>query len=268
MALEHINTALTYKTGKSSLKLLLLCIANLANAVDGSFYPSIDYLVERTEQNRKTIISGLQELERQGVIKDTGRRTGATNQIIVYQFCLNDTENGTVPETEQYQKVPAKSTKNGRKESQKRYTDTVEETVAIETVAITPLPPKEKTDAVSDVFDHWKQTMRSPRSRLDDKRKRLISTWLRTYTADELKQAITGCSYTPHNMGDNPRNEKYNSIELILRDASHIERFMHNAENPPVRKADDILNRIRTPVEEAVCIDITPNKETQCLKIL
>jgi len=35
-------------------------------------------------------------------------------------------------------------------------------------------------------------------------------------------------------MGDNDRGQRYDSIELIFRDESQIERFMNNHQNPPV----------------------------------
>jgi len=102
------------------------------------------------------------------------------------------------------------------------------------------------------VFDHWKITMNHPKSVFDDKRKKLISTWVKAgYTETDLISAITGCSLTPHNMGKNDRNERYDSLELILRDASHIDRFMKNAISPPMadtkltgngKKAEQVIN--------------------------
>ncbi len=70
--------------------------------------------------------------------------------------------------------------------------------------------------------------MNSPRSVLDDKRRRLIAKALKTYSPADVCKAIRGCSKTPHNMGQNERNTVYNGLDLILRDADHIERFMRN----------------------------------------
>ena len=44
-------------------------------------------------------------------------------------------------------------------------------------------------------------------------------------------------SLTPFNMGDNEHGRVYDSIELILRDAEHIEKFMEHADNPPKRSS-------------------------------
>lgn len=111
---------------------------------------------------------------------------------------------------------------------------------------ISPVAKLEET-VVERIFEHWKKTMKSPWSKMSDKRRALIRKWLKTYSPDDLMMAITGCSLTAHNMGDNDRGQRYNSIELILRDAEHIERFIANSINPPRKKssgfADYFANR-------------------------
>ena len=84
------------------------------------------------------------------------------------------------------------------------------------------------------VFDYWRKAMESPRSKLDAKRTKTIKAALKWgYTPEQLCKAIDGCRVTPHNMGINDRGEKYNGIDLILRNADQIDRFMRNADNPP-----------------------------------
>jgi len=97
-----------------------------------------------------------------------------------------------------------------------------------------------KHDHAQDVFKFWQETMSHHKAAYDDKRKALIRKQLKHYSADDLKKAIHGCSLTPHNMGDNDRGEKYDSIELILREAKQIDRFMANADNPPAGKVTTI----------------------------
>ncbi|WP_454677479.1 hypothetical protein [Achromobacter marplatensis] len=71
--------------------------------------------------------------------------------------------------------------------------------------------------------------MNSPRSVLDEKRRKVIRRALKEgHSADDLRRAIRGCSKTPHNMGQNDRREKYNGIDLILRSADQIDRFIAN----------------------------------------
>lgn len=85
-----------------------------------------------------------------------------------------------------------------------------------------------------EVFKHWQTTMKHPKAKLDKKRRSRIETAFKIgYSMEELKQAINGCLNTPFNQGKNDRGQCYDDIELILRDASHIDRFIHNATNPP-----------------------------------
>lgn len=83
-------------------------------------------------------------------------------------------------------------------------------------------------DAVKTIFAFWQKVMDSPKSVLDDKRKRVITKALKGYTPADICIAIRGCSKTPHNMGQNAQNTKYNGLDLILRDADHIDRFIRN----------------------------------------
>jgi hypothetical protein len=68
--------------------------------------------------------------------------------------------------------------------------------------------------------------MQSPKSAMDAKRKKLITDALKNYTPADICKAIRGCSKSPHNMGQNNRNTKFNGINLILRDAEHIDYFI------------------------------------------
>lgn len=89
-------------------------------------------------------------------------------------------------------------------------------------------------DNLAAVFNHWKITLQHPNAVLDEKRKKLIRTALKMgYSAAQLCDAITGCSYTPHNIGDNDRGQRYDGLHVILRDADQIDRFIRNATSPP-----------------------------------
>lgn len=45
------------------------------------------------------------------------------------------------------------------------------------------------------------------------------------YGVELCKQAILGCSLSNWHMGQNPGGKKYNSLELIFRNADNVERF-------------------------------------------
>lgn len=109
---------------KPAQKLLLLSLADRVGE-NMECYPSIKRLELDTGLNRKTIISHLKQMCEDGLIADTEKRMGSTQQVKVYKMTLvekreesNSPKNGTVP------LLPPKGPKNGTpKESQKRYSE-------------------------------------------------------------------------------------------------------------------------------------------------
>jgi hypothetical protein len=97
----------------------------------------------------------------------------------------------------------------------------------------------EAQQQIENIFEHWKVLMDHPNAKLDEKRKSIIRKALKFgYSVSDLCQAIAGCSYTPHNMGDNDRGQRFDGLHVILRDADQIDRFIHNCKYPPRRQTD------------------------------
>lgn len=112
----------------------------------------------------------------------------------------------------------------------------------ISKVRATHLSPNYE-NLIDEIFKYWQQVMNHPKAKLDTKRARRILAALKLgFTVEQLKKAIDGCAVTPHNMGSNKQGKKYDDIELICRDASHIERFIQNA--------DDILPETSKQVKQ------------------
>jgi hypothetical protein len=130
-------------------------------------------------------------------------------------------------------------------------------------------------DSIAAVFDHWKSAMQHPKSNLDCKRKALIRKALQFgYGVEQLCDAITGCSRTPHNTGDNEQGQRYDGLHIILRDADQIDRFIGNCHSPPKRltEADQRLHtnlNVAKKWADNKCnesADITrKNEEERCL---
>ena len=84
------------------------------------------------------------------------------------------------------------------------------------------------SEDIQQVFDHWVTVCR-PTHRvqpvLSEKRRRKIAEAIRLYGTETCIQAIDGITYSDFHMGANNRGKKYDDIELVLRDAEHIERF-------------------------------------------
>lgn len=107
----------------------------------------------------------------------------------------------------------------------------------------TPAPPAVVAGAQPDrrkpengaqrVFEHWRQKLR-PKAVFDQKRRTKVEARLKEgYSVEDLCRAVDGCAQTPHNMGQNDRGERYDDLELICRDAAHVDRFMRNAGSTP-----------------------------------
>lgn len=89
-------------------------------------------------------------------------------------------------------------------------------------------------ELVRSVFDLWVDTHRRPKEgkpkgippRLDAKREAIIRKAIEMYDGpDAARAAILGCRLSDFHQGNNPRRKKYDELELILRDAKHIEMF-------------------------------------------
>lgn len=90
-----------------------------------------------------------------------------------------------------------------------------------------PTTPSEG-DQIRAVFGHWLAVMRrNPKTtKLDAKREGKIRARLREgRTVEDLCRAIDGCRASSWHMGDNPDGKRHDDVELICRDAAHVERF-------------------------------------------
>ncbi|MBX4388478.1 helix-turn-helix domain-containing protein [Mycobacterium tuberculosis] len=91
MSWETQSWAAKQRPGSASAKLVLLGLASCADQNHCAF-PSIQWLCDFSDLNRKTVIAALQRLE-EGMfplITDTGDRRGRTGQVKVYQLAVNE----------------------------------------------------------------------------------------------------------------------------------------------------------------------------------
>lgn len=106
---------------------------------------------------------------------------------------------------------------------------------------------KEKSAKANEpvlIFEYWKEVMKKTNSaQFTAGRLKAVKARLKDgYTVEQIKQAIKGCSLTPHNMGQNDNGKLYDCLSLICRSGEHLERFSGNAEqlttdnNPPPTK--------------------------------
>jgi hypothetical protein len=98
------------------------------------------------------------------------------------------------------------------------------------------------------VFDHWKQVMGKPRAKLDAKRSKAIAARLADgYDVEALCRAIDGCKASSWHMGVNDRGTRFDDLELICRDAAHVDRFLTiAAEGDPMPMSPTMAHNART----------------------
>ena len=91
------------------------------------------------------------------------------------------------------------------------------------------VPDVEGEDLVEALFGHWVAVMREgrrgPKPAFTPKRRKLLAQWFDYYDLPTLMAAVDGCALSDFHMGNNSRGRRYDSLELIFRDAEHIERF-------------------------------------------
>lgn len=85
--------------------------------------------------------------------------------------------------------------------------------------------------AISSIWDHYVTTMwvKGRKPVFTPEREALIRRSIVRHGIADVKAAISGCANSDWHMGSNPQGKKYNSIELILRNAQKIEFFIEYA---------------------------------------
>jgi biotin operon repressor len=235
MGIKALNWALEVQGIKSGQKLVLLVLANWANDITGQCWPCVETVAEKCCLSRASVIENIQKLIELGLAASQKQHdTRGYRRANLYSLNLHLSPDFLLRKNE------SQSPENLRRDFECQSPES--ECAKVQNLdgnIINPkkeplLEPKDKRSTEEKIFDYWKITMGHPNAKFDPKRKQRIKTALGYgYTLEQLCEAITGCSLTPHNMGHNDRNERYDSIELILRDGAHIDRFIYNAKNPP-----------------------------------
>lgn len=104
-------------------------------------------------------------------------------------------------------------------------TETEDGVPTVVPLALVPAAPT-PVDRVDAVFAAWiESTHRTARTVLSPKRRRLIKLALDAYPIEDVLDAVRGWQFSEFHAGQNPGHKVFDDIELILRDAEHVERF-------------------------------------------
>jgi len=110
-----------------------------------------------------------------------------------------------------------------------------------------PLPTSSEADRLDDVeevFAYWQSTLKHPRAKLDRKRRDKIRLRLKDgYSTSDLMAAIDGIRKSAHHMGQNQQGQVYDDIELICRDAPHVDKFIKLASEPDMARMSEAARK-------------------------
>lgn len=113
---------------------------------------------------------------------------------------------------------------------EKRKSKTKAPSVSV-SVSVSSSEEGSKGDAPAEVISYYKT--KHPRARPGEKEKKLVRARLADgFSAEDLKQAIDGNHASDFHQGKNDRGKKYNTLELIMRDASKVQSFIENHTKP------------------------------------
>lgn len=95
------------------------------------------------------------------------------------------------------------------------------------------------TERVDQVFEAWKKAAgKNGATVLSPKRRQKIQQALKAYPIEDVLDAVWGWRNSPHHCGANESGTVYNELELLLRDAAHIEKFRDLKRNGPSRRVE------------------------------
>lgn len=136
-----------------------------------------------------------------------------------------DTRDGDAAET--LPRVGATAIACARSPEGKEVEDEVEETTALSDESdLDRARTRLRATAEQQVFDMWiESTGRTGSTQFSTKRRRLIRQALHAYPTQDVLDAVCGWKISPHHRGENEQHTTYNDLELLLRDAQHIEKF-------------------------------------------
>ncbi len=78
---------------------------------------------------------------------------------------------------------------------------------------------------IEHLFEFWRTTLKK-KDLLSDERRVILAWGILNYGMETCEMAIKGCSVSDWHMGHNPNNIRYDSVELIFRNAEKVEMFV------------------------------------------
>lgn len=205
----------------STTRHVLLTLGTHMDAQGGSCFPSTRTLATETALSRKTVEKHLRLAEDGGWIERKPRSgSGQGWRRMEYSATVPEKVGNDVTHVspEGGESGSPRSGKGGESDALK-----VGNVVPLSTSKSTP-----NNNDVRSVFDHWRETSGHTRARYTEGRQRTIRARLKSFTTDDLKQAITTACDDPWYQGQNDRNKRYDWIRTLLKNDEAVEKHLAN----------------------------------------
>lgn len=207
--------------------LVLLAMADFAND-EGVCWPSVGALAKKARLKERAVQYALKKLRAEGevdLVKQGGYEDGKPRSNLYRvkgAISAPSTEEGCTEVRERVQPgAPQPSKEPSSFSNDEAVVQLFPSSSQLSTSKSSTVMPE-----VREVFEHWKlHTGRNGRTKLDAKRTKVIKKALVDYPKADLLAAVRGWKYSPHHCGENDSGKVYNDLELLLRDAKHIEAF-------------------------------------------
>lgn len=230
-----------------------LAVADVVNDMhNNEFWMSNEKLATKANCTRATVNGALAEMVQDGYLAVVAHPDGRS-KTVKYRFLFKSVKNADTSERAD-QKVSNFVTHND--ESVKNADTLGPESVKnADTIPIVitqdkdnPISPLSLFETKADWQTVWEEYVSVcdqqglSKKKLTHSRQQLIQRRLKDWSVDQLVQAMRGLGCSPWHLGDNPNNKVYDSIELILRSAETVERFIAASQKPPVTNTRKHVN--------------------------
>lgn len=217
----HVSSwAWKQKTGGMAEKLVLLKLADNANE-EGMAFPRRRAMIAETGLSPASITRALRGLRDAGLLH-VEPRTDSNGRQASNRYWLLVSEQGARSE---HHPLLGETPSPAHSEHPITLNRQLEPSIERK-----PLVDQGRLDGLDPVQEVW-ATYRGyhPAARLTttgkNARSKLIRAALKEYPVDVLVAAVHGNHQDPHANGQNDRQREYHDLELILRDAKHIEQY-------------------------------------------
>jgi hypothetical protein len=247
---NHVsNWVWDHSTASGNDLIILLKIADNANADGGGAYPGIDYLARAARISKRAVYDCLRRLKAAGELAEEagggGRGRKTTYRVLMDVKAKGaepapnpETENGAAPRVETVQPAALNGADSGSAYKEEPPLNPPEnlDPPTPQAPTLVLVAQARPVDEPLALFEHWQTSTGQQRATFSAKRRTLAVKAIESYGLDYCLKAAEGWRHSPFHRGENDRGTIYNRFGLIFRDDEHIEQFHNFAEGSAIAR--------------------------------